>query len=69
MSLTRMPLALASAVLLIAGAARVASSGELDGIALLTAGMICLGAWLGAEASSVVIERREARRNQDLPPG
>lgn len=61
-----MPLALAAAVLLIAGAARVASQdGATDGIALLTAGMICLGAWLGVETANAFLNRRDERELRD----
>lgn len=46
-----LPVALAAAVLLIAGSVRVLAAGldAYDGTALLAAGLVTLGVWLGME--------------------
>ena len=47
----RLPLLLATAILLLAGGWRVAQAqGEPTGWALLAAGLVCLGAWVATAA-------------------
>jgi len=55
------PLA-AAAALLIGGAYSYASEETVPGIALLSAGMIVLGAWLALEAAGLIQARKDPER-------
>lgn len=62
MNLARLPLMLASGVLLIVGAYRMATDPNTpEGVALLTAGLMVLGAWSTLEAVAVWDSRRHGR--------